>query len=192
MCAIVLGDGEVKADYKLPHHRASGYATVRRAVAAAAAVLMGGRGGVNAPESDILGAKGHIGKHYADCELGTPPWEKGFTLADLRHYEPEDAKYLLEAVFVKGILSRASREEVEEALATLRDLWSRSEPEPGARPGGRVLSAKNRGLVKAAIEALEALLAAAEPIDAEEARSLTAQAARERLAALRSKYGGKR
>ena len=85
MCAIVEGDPENKTSYKLPHHRAGGEHTcVWRGVAASAAVLMGARGGVDAPPASIAGAKTHIGKHYADFDKGEPPWEKGMSQAEIK------------------------------------------------------------------------------------------------------------
>ena len=78
MCAIVEGDPENKTSYKLPHHRAGGdHACVWNGVRACAAVLMGARGGVDASEASIAGAKTHIAKHYEDFGKGEPPWNKG-------------------------------------------------------------------------------------------------------------------
>jgi len=82
MCAIVQGDGDKKGDYKLAHHKADGHACVWRGVRAAAAVLMGARGGVDATPAEIAGAKAHIGKHYADFDKGDPPWKALELLAE--------------------------------------------------------------------------------------------------------------
>lgn len=82
MCAIVQGDADLKTSYKLPHHKAKGHAVVWKGVAAAGAVLMGGRGGIDATEAEKTGAKGHLGKHYAEFSK-EPPWEKGLTKAEL-------------------------------------------------------------------------------------------------------------
>jgi len=73
MCAFVDGDSEKKTSYKLPHHRAD-HKLVWRGVAAAASVLMGGRGGIDASDTDIAGMKNHIAKHYREFDK-TPPWE---------------------------------------------------------------------------------------------------------------------
>jgi len=83
MCTIIVGDPENKTSYKLPHHKADGYTTVWRGVAACAAVLMGARGGVDAPASDIAGAKSHIKRHYADFDKGEPPWEKAVSQKEI-------------------------------------------------------------------------------------------------------------
>mgnify|MGYP001560382615 CR=1 FL=1 len=83
MCAIVQGDPELKTSYKLPHHKAvGGHAIVWRAVAAAGAVLMGGRGGIDATDAEKGGAKAHLGKHYQEFDR-EPPWEKGITQGEL-------------------------------------------------------------------------------------------------------------
>jgi hypothetical protein len=68
-------DADVKSSYKLPHHRASDLKAVWKGVAAAGAVLQGGRGGVDIPSGDIAGVKTHLAKHYAQFGK-TPPWEE--------------------------------------------------------------------------------------------------------------------
>lgn len=95
MCTIVVGDPENKTSYKLPHHRADGYTTVWAGVRAAAAVLMGARGGVDAPASDIAGAKSHIGKHYKDFDKGEPPWDKTVSQEEIRD-EIDYLRFLVE------------------------------------------------------------------------------------------------
>ena len=65
------GDPDAKASYKLPHHRASGE-VVWRGCAAAMAVLMGGRGGVNIPEGDMVGVHRHIAGHYRQFDREPP------------------------------------------------------------------------------------------------------------------------
>jgi len=81
---------DLKGSYKGPHHKADGdNALVPNGVKALAAVLMGARGGMNIPEGDMAGVKSHVGKHYADCGMGDPPWKKelpggnGQTLLDV-------------------------------------------------------------------------------------------------------------
>jgi HK97 family phage prohead protease len=67
-------DAENIGAYKLPHHKADGgLKVVWRGVAAAAAVVMGGRGGVDIPEGDMDGVKAHLGRHYAQFDK-EPPW----------------------------------------------------------------------------------------------------------------------
>ena len=58
---------EVKASYKLPHHKLIGgtLTTVWRGVAAAMAALLGGGGGVQIPASERKGTFQHLSKEYA-------------------------------------------------------------------------------------------------------------------------------
>ncbi len=154
MCAIVMQEGENKGDYKLPHHKASGHACVWRAVAASMAVCMGSRGGVNAPAADIAGAKSHLAKHYGDFDKPVPGEGTAFAPEHLKDYEPADR------------------------LAICMALMD-ADPEMQVKEG-RVLSGKNRGIIQAAMQALEELLAAAEPPmkpadDEGKAEALTAQ-----------------
>ncbi len=161
MCAIVLGDGENKGDYKLPHHTADGYATVWKGVAAAMAACMGARGGVQAPAADIAGAKRHLAQHYREFDKPVPG-EAGFEPAEhLKDYEPSDRLSM--------------------CIALLED-----DPEYKV---GRVLSSRNRGIIEAAMQALRDLLAAAEPQGAsdEDADALTAQDTEKQRMALRLK-----
>ena len=65
-----------KGSYKLPHHKqAGGHACVWNGVRAAAAVLMGARGGAQIGK-DKSAVQAHIGKHYGDFDKGDPPWKK--------------------------------------------------------------------------------------------------------------------
>lgn len=48
---------------------------VPRAIFAAAAAVMGARGGVNIPESDLPGVRRHLSRYYRKMDE-TPPWEK--------------------------------------------------------------------------------------------------------------------
>ena len=50
---------------------------VPRGIFAAASVLQGGRGGVDASESDIMGAKAHLNRYYAKMGLPSPFSEGG-------------------------------------------------------------------------------------------------------------------
>lgn len=75
MCAIIQGDPDIKGSYKLPHHKAKGHTVVWQGVAAAGAVLMGARGGIDATEAEKNGAKAHLGKHYEEFER-KPPWKE--------------------------------------------------------------------------------------------------------------------
>ena len=62
--------------YKLPHHDIINgrLAVVWRGVAAAGAVIQGGRGGADIPASEVSAVKGHLATHYREFDR-TPPWE---------------------------------------------------------------------------------------------------------------------
>jgi len=63
--------------YKGPHHRQAGsHNCVWNGVRALSAVIMGARGGMNMPDTDMPGCKRHVAGHYKDFDKGTPPWEK--------------------------------------------------------------------------------------------------------------------
>jgi hypothetical protein len=73
MCAWFDSDNpDVKSSYKLPHHEASGYKTVWKAVASAMGVVLGARGGVNIPEEDLVAVKSHLAKHYKEFGKDVP------------------------------------------------------------------------------------------------------------------------
>jgi len=63
--------------YKLPHHDVvdGELVTVRAGLIAAGNAVMGSRGGVNIPESEMEGVKEHLARHYKQFDL-TPPWER--------------------------------------------------------------------------------------------------------------------
>lgn len=77
-------DSDVKAAYKLPHHRADGHAVVWSGVTAAMGALLGARGGVDIPDSDRQGVYDHLAKHYTDDFDREPP--------ELRSNEESDDK----------------------------------------------------------------------------------------------------
>jgi len=71
MCTWYADPGDKKGDYKLPHHKANGFACVWHGVANAAARLPQS----SIPEVDHAGIKSHLGKHYKQFDE-TPPWDK--------------------------------------------------------------------------------------------------------------------
>ena len=78
-------------DLKLPHHRAakSGVGpAVWRGVAAGMAALMGGRGGVDVPESDKRGIYNHLSSHYAQWDK-EPPEFRAYSEEELLKLFPE-------------------------------------------------------------------------------------------------------
>jgi len=66
---------EIKSAYKLPHHRASDYHTIWRAVSAAMATLLGARGGVDIPDNERKGVYNHLKKHYDEFEKEAPEFK---------------------------------------------------------------------------------------------------------------------
>jgi len=87
MCAWLDPESsDVKGSYKLPHHRADGYNTVWKGVAAAMTALLGAQGGVDLPEADRKGAYDHLAKHYAQFDK-KPPEFKAYSDLDLRLIE---------------------------------------------------------------------------------------------------------
>jgi hypothetical protein len=98
MCAIVQGDPDQKTSYKLPHHTAKGHKVVWQGVAAAGAVLMGARGGIDASEAEKTGAKAHIAKHYEEFDR-KPPWKD----ASGQESIADEMDYLLRLVEMEGL-----------------------------------------------------------------------------------------
>jgi hypothetical protein len=75
------GDPATKAAYKLPFvSKSGGKHAVWKAITAIAAILQGGRGGVNIPDSDVAGVKAKVGAYYRkaakkyDDDGIKPPW----------------------------------------------------------------------------------------------------------------------
>lgn len=132
---------ELKTSYKLPHHRAKGYKTVWRAVTAAMGALLGARGGVNIPEGDKRGVYNHLAKHYKQFDKEPP---------EFKEYKESELRDIFEDVYYDEmgdlITIEMENKEVEEIAKS-----------------GRVLSEKNRNLVKHCIEVLTKLLNASEP-----------------------------
>jgi len=67
---------DIKASYKLPHHRVSDKKAVWRAVYAAMAALLGARGGVKLPDTDKQGVYNHLAKHYKQFDKEAPELKK--------------------------------------------------------------------------------------------------------------------
>lgn len=116
---------------------------VPRGIFAAAAVIMGARGGVDIPDADVPRVKAHLERYYAkmreefDDESIVAPWSHG----ESHKISPPSA-----VVLPAPTTATAAGEE----------------------RAGKVLSAKNRELVVQAIAALEALLEAAGELESEE------------------------
>lgn len=67
------GDADAKATYKFNHHFASGRAASTRACSAIIAILNGGRGGANIPDSERSGVHAHAARHLRDADMDVPP-----------------------------------------------------------------------------------------------------------------------
>jgi HK97 family phage prohead protease len=80
---------DVKSSYKLPHHRAEGFTTVWRGVAAAMGALLGARGGVNIPSGDKRGVYSHLARHYEQFEK-EPPEFKTYSEMELEEIFKEE------------------------------------------------------------------------------------------------------
>ncbi len=78
---------DIKNSYKLPHHRAGNKHVVWRAVSAAMGAFMGGRGGVNIPDSDRRGIYNHLVAHYD--EFGKVPPEFSAEPLKAKIYTPK-------------------------------------------------------------------------------------------------------
>jgi hypothetical protein len=80
---------DVKAGYKLPHHKIVGgkFAVVWRGVTAAMATLMGARGGVEIPATDRRAVYNHLANHYREYDREPPAYETAkleFAVEELR------------------------------------------------------------------------------------------------------------
>ena len=84
---------DVKASYKLPHHKVSGYAVVWNAVKSAMGILFGARGGVDIPEADRKGVYNHLAKHYKQFDKEVP---------EFKSYSEEELKTLFSEEKARG------------------------------------------------------------------------------------------
>jgi len=150
MCAWFDSENsDIKNSYKLPHHKKEGYKTVWRGVSASMGALLGARGGVNIPDADRKGVYNHLAKHYKEFGKEAP---------EFKEYEKEiksDITILPLKLDFKNI------KEAEQIINIMKS--------------GRVLSEKNRSLIKncndileQAIKSLKELLEATQPIIDEE------------------------
>ncbi|MAH50241.1 hypothetical protein CMI37_30755 [Candidatus Pacearchaeota archaeon] len=168
---------DVKASYKLPHHRASNKHTVWRGVAAAGAAVQGARGGVAIPEKDLAAVRTHLGRHYREYDL-TPPWETdsvdGVEIVDLaRQDEPaavdkpsqETVKDQID--YTRTLLAHGISDDTGQmALELAEDIIMRS---PGGdipvnilERVGAVLSRRNKGDLKEAQSLIQGVIDSAE------------------------------
>jgi HK97 family phage prohead protease len=64
---------DIKAAYKLPHHRADDKYIVWNGLTAAMGALLGARGGVDIPDVDRVGVYNHLSRHYREDFDEEPP-----------------------------------------------------------------------------------------------------------------------
>lgn len=127
------------SSYKMPHQDVidGKFKTVWRGVVAAMASLLGARGGVDIPDAERKSVYNHLAAHYRQFDEEPPKFSS---------YEPEELKALFaEVLEEKAVGDKGSCSGCAELKA------------------GRVLSAKNRGKVKAAVKVLTELLELTEP-----------------------------
>jgi len=140
MCAWVNSEEpDLKTSYKLPHHKAKGHNVVWRGVAAAMGALLGARGGVQIPAGDKRGVYNHLAKHYKQFDKEPP---------EMREYSEPELREMFDDIWYEE-LGDIITMEMENA-----DIEAKS---------GRVLSEKNRSIVKKCIDALTELFTASEP-----------------------------
>lgn len=122
------GARELKSRWKLPHHRSSDDRVVWRGLVAAAAAVLGARGGVDIPRADMPAVRAHLGREYR--RFGErAPWdregllyaEEWIELLDVLHEIGEQPALVLvsdevskeERLHIAGLLLAASLDEVE-------------------------------------------------------------------------------
>ena len=141
MCAWYDSENpDIKTSYKLPHHRAKDHYVVWRGVAAAMGALLGARGGVNIPEKDKRGVYNHLAKHYKQFDK-EPPEFKEYTELELKGLAYEGLIILNDDI-------------VKEDKKVDDDIVKE----------GRVLSEKNRKLIKEVITRMDELKSALEEL----------------------------
>lgn len=139
-------DPDTKAAWRFIHHEVSEEGSVgaanMMACSSAIGVLNGGRGGTTIPDADREGVWEHLARHMRDADMEPPELQDagGRSL-------PGDLWVASEPGTSPAIMVPSSID-LREAIAEVREA--------------KVLSAKNRELVSAAIEALSALLSAAD------------------------------
>lgn len=151
MCAWYNeAEPDLKTSYKLPYRRQGNKNLVWRGVAAAMAALLGARGGVRIPSEDRKGVYNVLSKAYKAFDKEPP----GF-----REYQENELRSMFDEVWHEELLDLVTHD-------------MNSNEEDIAIKSGRVLSEKNRGLVKRAVEALQALLEASDRESEDEKRSV--------------------
>jgi hypothetical protein len=117
------GDPDAKATYKFNHHFAAGGAASTRACSAGIAILNGGRGGANIPDSDRVGVHRHLAKHLTDADMNAPPLRSApWTPEELGEYiNSEEFMTAFAAILLEDpARARDVKRAAEEALADVK------------------------------------------------------------------------
>jgi len=106
---------DVKSSYKLPHHKPTGeHACVWNGVRAAAAALMGARGGAAIPSEDVPKVKNHLEKHYKDFDKGDAPWKS------------QDGQTFLTTTVAEGLTEEAIFKSAQKLIPDLAEFFDPS------------------------------------------------------------------
>lgn len=144
------GDPDVKSSYKFIHHfvSSSGSPGAASTVACSAgiAVLNGGRGGANIPDSDRQGVYNHLARHLRDADMEPP--ELKTAGPRLRHGESDfpTVAEALESLEAVGVLMVEMADAVEHLVGGLRALLDvhsapvQTEPEQPGLPAQPVVA----------------------------------------------------
>jgi len=131
---------------------------VPRGIFAAAAAIQGARGGVNIPQSDIQKIKSHLARYYKKLDR-TPPWES--TSISLDEFLCNVIDVVNEVSNYDNSTSTDWNNGYNRAMIYYPNGYF--EYERREEKVGRIISSANIKLIKQAINALTALLEAAEP-----------------------------
>jgi len=130
------------------------------------AALLGARGGVNIPDADRKGVYNHLAKHYKQFDKEVPEFRE-YTETELKAMFPELYKEKTEDIDDwKVVLGEVSDipDKLIQVINMIREQYEKIITEKDERIAelkeGRVLSKKNREIIKKAIAALQEVLAA--------------------------------
>lgn len=144
---------DVKAGYKLEHHKAEGeHAVVWNGVAAAMGALLGARGGVDIPADDLQPVYDHLAQHYRQFEKEPPALEGE---EDEEPAADEDADELLDQASASD--DGKDFDEDPDTHVYMMYRWAFSVVDH--QKAGRVLSSANERLLREAHEQIGQVLA---------------------------------
>jgi len=150
ICAWVdSANPDIRASYKLPHHRKDGgNKAVWGGVRAAMGALLGGRGGIDVPAGDRKGIFNHLKRHYVHWDKEAPEFRE-YSAVELAKLFPEikiEEMIQQMLVAVDGMTNTISRMAIELGLTkdNVTEILSRLPEEgkvvtpvnPGDKPKG--------------------------------------------------------